>query len=576
MPIPMINPPAIVKPAPIRTSFSTFKNMVKKHKIETVFVRNNTNDVVWETNEGDVGVSSVVITAPFVDYLIDNNVDVNIEKLEEGRMTNNWITTLPLVIGAYALINYLVSRNNGNSMQMPFMQDGTGEFKLQVTDVTFEDVEGIDEVKEELYELVDFLKNPDKYTNIGASAPKGCLLFGTPGTGKTLLAKAIAGEANVPFLAVSGSQFIELFVGLGASRIRKLFKDARQKSPCIIFIDEIDTIGKTRNQGGLSTGGNDEREQTLNQLLTEMDGFTGSEGVIVIGATNRQDILDPALLRPGRFDRKITVDLPNTEGRLNILKVHSKNKKLDENLNLLEIAKKTPGFSGADLMNLMNEAAIRAANGENMKIVQEDIEYAYEKVSVGLAKNKKLSYETKRVISYHESGHALIGQYFENFDDLTKISILPRGKTGGVTYFTPNEELVDSGMYSKEYLENKICVLLGGHAAEELIFGKNKVTTGASNDFVQATNIARSMITKYGFSEIIGKVHIPDTPENTKNTLVEAEIKNILDMCYSQVLTILKNNKLILDYLADELMNKETMNKSDIIKAFNKKHFIRM
>lgn len=561
------NPPAIVRPMPKRTSFSTFKKQVKKHEIEKVFIRNSTNDVVWENTSGEQGISTVVITAPFVDFMIDNNVDVNVQKVEENK-SQGWFTTIPILAGTYFLLSYII--NNTRNMQMPFLQDNDTEFKLQNTNVTFEDVEGIDEVKEELYELVDFLQNPNKYTQVGASSPKGCLLFGSPGTGKTLLAKAIAGEANVPFVAVSGSQFIEMFVGLGASRIRKLFKDARESSPCIIFIDEIDAIGKTRNNGGFSTGGNDEREQTLNQLLTEMDGFSGSEGIIVIGATNRQDVIDPALLRPGRFDRKITVDLPNTTGRENILKVHSKNKKLKEDVDLYEIARKTPGFSGAELMNLMNEAAIQAAKTNNLEINQNDIEYAYEKISVGLAKNKKLSVETKRTIAYHEAGHALIGKYFNNFDDLTKVSILPRGRTGGVTYFTPSEELVDSGMYSKCYLESKICVLLGGHASEELIFGKDEVTTGASNDFEQATKIANSMITQYGFSDIVGKVHVGS---NTKNSLVEAEIKNIIDNCYKKVQVILQNNKILLDYIADELIQKETLNKTEIIDIFSKKSF---
>ena len=582
----IVNPPAIVRPPP-RSSYTNFIKRVKKHEIERVRIQNNSNEIYYEDNTGEYGAVDVLVNGDLINTMEKNDVEVFIDKVQENQ--GGFFQSIGIIGLTYLVLTTIIgfitgNRNGGSPMGNPLLPNNVGDFSMDPdTGVTFEDVEGIDEVKEELYELVDFLKNPDKYSKIGASVPKGCLLSGKPGTGKTLLAKAIAGEAKVPFIAVSASEFIELFVGLGASRIRNLFKKARDKAPCIIFIDEIDAVGKKRATGGIQAGGNNEQEQTLNQLLTEMDGFSGSEGIIILGATNRQDTLDDALLRPGRFDRKIEVDLPNTNGRLKILEVHSRNKKLKEELDLTSIAKKTAGFSGADLMNIMNEAAILCVRNGKSEIDEFDLSEAYEKISVGLARKKTLTETMKRTGAYHESGQARIGNYYSNemsqFDKLSKVSILPRGKAGGITYFIPDEDLVDSGLYSKEYLLAKIKVALGGHAAEEIIFGKEKITSGAVGDFQQATSIAKSMIQNFGFSDNIGKVYIPENymgvSESTQS-LIDTEVKTIIDKSYSDVISVLKNNITSLHFLADELIKNETLNEDQIDQIFSKQHLIKI
>ena len=571
----IVNPPAIVRSPPNKTSYTTFIKRVKKHEIERVRIQNNSNEVYYEDNTGEYGAVDVLVNGDLLNTMEKNDVDVFIDKVEEQNSVLSGILTVGITYLVLTTIIGLVTGNRGGGpMGNPLLPKSVGDFSMMPdTGITFDDVEGIDEVKEELYELVDFLKNPAKYGNVGANVPKGCLLFGKPGTGKTLLAKAIAGEAQVPFVAVSASEFIELFVGLGASRIRTLFENARKKAPCIIFIDEIDAIGRKRSNSGIQTGGNSEQEQTLNQLLTEMDGFSGSEGIIVIGATNRQDTLDDALLRPGRFDRKITVDLPNTEGREKILQVHSRNKVLDEGISLWNLAKRTAGLSGAELMNIMNEAAIFCVRNNRTSISNEDLEEAYEKVTVGLAKKKTLNEETKRIVAYHESGHAIIGELMEGFDTLSKVSILPRGQAGGVTYFTPDEDLIDSGLYAKDYLEKKIMVALAGHASEELIFGKEKVTSGAVGDFQQATSIAKSMIQNFGFSDLIGKVYIPENYNGVSETtasIIDREVKQMIDKSYQKVLSLLEMNKVTLDYLATMLIEKETLSQKELNEIFLK------
>jgi len=344
--------------------------------------------------------------------------------------------------------------------------------------------QGVDGAKLELMEVVDFLKNPDKYTKLGAKIPKGCLLVGPPGTGKTLIAKAVAGEAGVPFFSCAASEFVELFVGVGASRVRDLFEKAKAKAPCIVFIDEIDAVGRQRGAG--MGGGNDEREQTINQLLTEMDGFDGNTGVIVLAATNRPDVLDSALLRPGRFDRQVTVDRPDVQGRVKILGVHSRGKTLASDVDFEKIARRTPGFTGADLQNLMNEAAIMAARRDLKEISKEEVADALERIIAGPEKKGAvMSEQKKKLVAYHEAGHALVGALMPEYDPVAKISIVPRGAAGGLTFFAPSEERLESGLYSRSYLENQMCVALGGRIAEELIFGPENVTTGASNDFQQ-------------------------------------------------------------------------------------------
>merc|ERR1719504_451435 len=388
------------------------------------------------------------------------------------------------------------------------------------TGVLFEDVAGVDGAKLELQEVVDFLKNPDKYTQLGAKIPKGCLLVGPPGTGKTLLAKAIAGEAGVPFTSASGSEFVEMFVGVGASRVRDLFKKAKENSPCIIFIDEIDAVGRQRagaSGGGMGGGGNDEREQTLNQILTEMDGFEGNSGVIVVAATNRGDVLDSALLRPGRFDRRVPVGLPDKDGRVEILKVHTRGKPLAEGVSLDTIAARTTGFSGAQLQNLMNEAAIYAARKELEVISFEEIDQAIDRITVGLTKRTGMSNEKRqKLVAYHEAGHAIMGVMTPEYDPVAKITILPRSNgAGGFTLFVPNEDRMDGGMYSLRYLKAQLAVALGGRVSEEIVFGEDEVTTGASNDLQQVRSIARRMVAQWGFAnDAMGDAPVAwETPE---------------------------------------------------------------
>merc|ERR1719327_2317401 len=392
----------------------------------------------------------------------------------------------------------------GNPLSM-----GKSKSKIQMdpqTGVTFADVAGAEGAKLELTEVVDFLKNPAKYSALGAKIPKGVIMEGPPGTGKTLLARAVAGEAGVPFVSASGSEFVEMFVGVGAARVRDLFGQAKKNAPCIIFIDEIDAIGRQRaggGGGGMGGGGNDEREQTLNQILTEMDGFEGNSGVIVIAATNRVDILDPALIRPGRFDRRVPVDLPDVKGRLEILKVHVRGKPLAKDFDLDIVAKRTTGFSGASLANLMNEAAIVAARNGKKEISYDEIDYAIDRQTVGMQKTTGMSFpKRQRLVAYHEAGHAIMGLLTPDYDMVTKVTIVPRTSgAGGFTLFTPPEERLESGMYTKKYLEGQLTVALGGRVAEEIIFGKEEITTGASNDLQQVRNIARRMVAQWGFGE---------------------------------------------------------------------------
>merc|ERR1719487_1030998 len=385
---------------------------------------------------------------------------------------------------------------------------GKSKAKVQMepqTGVTFEDVAGCDGSKLELNEIVEFLKNPGKFSALGAKIPRGAIMEGPPGTGKTLLARAVAGEAGVPFISASGSEFVEMFVGVGASRVRDLFKKAKKNAPCIVFIDEIDAIGGQRagsEGGGMGGGGNDEREQTLNQILTEMDGFEGNSGVIVLAATNRADILDPALIRPGRFDRRVPVDLPDVKGRLDILKVHARGKPLADELDLSVVAKRTIGFSGASLANLMNEAAIVAARNDKTEISYEEIDYAIDRVTVGMQKTTGTSFpKRQRLVAYHEAGHAVAALLTPDYVMVTKVTIIPRSNgAGGFTLFTPSEERLESGMYSKKYLESQLVVALGGRVAEEIIYGEDEVTTGASNDLQQVRSIARRMVAQWGFA----------------------------------------------------------------------------
>jgi cell division protease FtsH len=436
------------------------------------------------------------------------------------------------------------------------------------TGIKFDDVAGIDEAKEELQEVVTFLKQPEKFTAVGAKIPKGVLLVGPPGTGKTLLAKAIAGEAGVPFFSISGSEFVEMFVGVGASRVRDLFKKAKENAPCLIFIDEIDAVGRQRGAG--IGGGNDEREQTLNQLLTEMDGFEGNTGVIIIAATNRPDVLDTALLRPGRFDRQVMVDAPDIKGRKSILEVHARNKKLAPEISLEAIARRTPGFTGADLANLLNEAAILTARRRKEALTMLEINDAIDRVVAGMERPPLVDNKNKRLIAYHEVGHALVGTLLKDHEPVQKVTLIPRGQAQGLTWFTPNEE---QGLVTKSALKARITAALGGRAAEQVVFGTAEVTTGAGGDLQQVAGLARQMVTRFGMSELgpvslesqsgevflgSGMVTRAEYSEEIAARIDEA-IRQIAESCYQDAIAMVKEHRVAVDRLVDLLVEKETI-----------------
>ncbi len=481
------------------------------------------------------------------------------------------VNVLPIVILVGAVFYFLTKQVGGANKSMDF---GKSRARLSNDNnsVTFKDVAGLKEEKEEVSELIDFLKSPKKFTKLGARIPKGVLLVGPPGTGKTLLAKAVAGEANVPFYYISGSDFVELFVGVGASRVRDMFKQAKHTAPCLIFIDEIDAVGRQRGTG--LGGGHDEREQTLNQLLTEMDGFGANEGIIIIAATNRADVLDPALLRPGRFDRQVTVDLPDVREREEILKVHAKDKILDKSVELSFLAKRTPGFSGAALENLLNEAALLAVRRNKNAITMSEIDEATDRVIGGPAKvSRKYNDHEKEVVAYHEAGHAVLGIKLPNADDVQKITIIPRGQAGGYTLMMPSEETYLS---TKTELLQRITGLLGGRVSEEIKF--KEVTTGAHNDFEKATKIARAMVTEYGMSDL-GPVQLEqqeggvflgrdyNKSRNFSNEIaheIDKEVRKIIDSCYQDAKKILTDNKDLVKRIADALLEYETLTKEQI------------
>ncbi len=481
------------------------------------------------------------------------------------------IQVLPMVLLVAVGFWFITRQMGGNNKSMDF---GRSKARLSGGEakVTFKDVAGLTEEKEEVSELIDFLKNPKKFQKMGARIPKGVLLVGPPGTGKTLLAKAVAGEANVPFYFISGSEFVELFVGVGASRVRDMFKQAKQSAPCLIFIDEIDAVGRQRGAG--LGGGHDEREQTLNQLLTEMDGFGANEGIIIIAATNRPDVLDPALLRPGRFDRQITVNVPDVKGREEILNVHAKGKTFDKNVTMTNIARRTVGFSGADLENLLNEAALLAVRRNKEAITMAEIDEAHDRVLMGPAKkSKKYTDKEKKTVAYHEAGHAVVGLKLEGANDVQKITIIPRGSAGGYNLMLPKEETYLS---TKSELLQTISGLLAGRVAEEIMF--NEITTGASNDFRQATKIARAMVTEYGMSDLgpvqfehqsesvfLGRDYAKQQNFSTKVAdEIDEEVRKIIDRQYKITRKIIKENMDLLDLIANTLLEYETITKEQI------------
>ena len=474
-----------------------------------------------------------------------------------------------ILVGATIFI--FVKLSGGNKQSFDF---GKSKAKLsqEGNKVTFKDVAGLKEEKEEVAELIDFLKNPKKFQRLGARIPKGVLLVGPPGTGKTLLAKAVAGEAKVPFYYISGSDFVELFVGVGASRVRDMFKQAKQTAPCLIFIDEIDAVGRQRGAG--LGGGHDEREQTLNQLLTEMDGFGANEGIIIIAATNRPDVLDPALLRPGRFDRQVTVNFPDMNGRKEILEVHARNKKFVKGLTLEYIAQRTVGFSGADLENLLNEAALLAVRKNSDAISLEDLDEAYDRVIMGPAKkSKKYSEKEKKLVAYHEAGHAVVGIKLEDANEVQKITIVPRGAAGGYNLMLPKEEKFFS---TKTELEQTICGLLGGRVAEEIVLKVQ--SSGAQNDFERATKIARSMVTEYGMSDLgpiqfehqessvfLGRDYNKSRNFSSQVAFeIDQEMRKIIETSYEKTKKIISSNRKLLDLIANTLLEKETLTKEEI------------
>ncbi len=560
--------------------YSQFIQEVESGKVVQVKLSADRSTALVRSQEGAQFVVTLVNDPDLINTLTAKGVDISVlPQTDEGfwfKALSSLFFPVLLLVGLFFLLRR--AQNGPGSQAMNF---GKSKARVQMepqTQITFGDVAGIDQAKLELNEVVDFLKNADRFTAVGAKIPKGVLLVGPPGTGKTLLARAVAGEAGVPFFSISGSEFVEMFVGVGASRVRDLFEQAKANAPCIVFIDEIDAVGRQRGAG--LGGGNDEREQTLNQLLTEMDGFEGNTGIIIIAATNRPDVLDAALLRPGRFDRQVVVDRPDYAGRSEILKVHARGKTLAKDVDLDKIARRTPGFTGADLSNLLNEAAILAARRNLTEISMDEINDAIDRVLAGPEKKDRvMSEKRKTLVAYHEAGHALVGALMPDYDPVQKISIIPRGRAGGLTWFTPSEDRMDTGLYSRAYLENQMAVALGGRISEEIIFGEEEVTTGASNDLQQVARVARQMITRFGMSDRLGPVALGrqqgnmflgrdimserDFSEETA-AAVDEEVRKLVDIAYLRAKDVLVSNRHILDLIAQMLVDKETVDADEL------------
>ncbi|MBN3959890.1 MULTISPECIES: ATP-dependent zinc metalloprotease FtsH3 [unclassified Nostoc] len=561
--------------------YSRFIQEVQQGRVEKVSLSaDRSTALVTPKYDPAKRIVTLVNDPDLINTLTSKGVDISVlPQTDEGfwfKALSSLFFPVLLLVGLFFLLRRAQSGPGSQAMNF-----GKSKARVQMepqTQVTFGDVAGIDQAKLELNEVVDFLKNADRFTAVGAKIPKGVLLVGPPGTGKTLLARAVAGEAGVPFFSISGSEFVEMFVGVGASRVRDLFEQAKTNAPCIVFIDEIDAVGRQRGAG--LGGGNDEREQTLNQLLTEMDGFEGNTGIIIIAATNRPDVLDAALLRPGRFDRQVVVDRPDYAGRSEILKVHARGKTLAKDVDLDKIARRTPGFTGADLSNLLNEAAILAARRNLTEISMDEINDAIDRVLAGPEKKDRvMSEKRKTLVAYHEAGHALVGALMPDYDPVQKISIIPRGRAGGLTWFTPSEDRMDTGLYSRAYLENQMAVALGGRIAEELIFGEEEVTTGASNDLQQVARVARQMITRFGMSDRLGPVALGrqqgnmflgrdimserDFSEETA-AAIDEEVRKLVDVAYTRAKEVLVRNRHILDQIAEMLVDKETVDAEEL------------
>ena len=565
-----------------RMTYGRFLEYLEMGWVKQVDLYDNSRNAIVQASSPELGnrpqairVEIPVGASQLIQKLKEYNIDFDAHPIPRKSIfimiASNLL--LPLIFIGGLIFFFQNSENFSQNSGSGPMNLGKSPAKFEQrpdTGITFDDIAGIDEAKAEFEEIVSFLKEPDKYTRVGAKIPKGVLLIGPPGTGKTLLAKAIANEANVPFFSVAGSEFVEMFIGIGAARIRDLFKKASENTPCIVFIDEIDAVGRERGSG--VGGGNDEREQTLNQLLTEMDGFKENKGVIVVGATNRVDILDAALLRPGRFDRQITVGLPDRLGRIGILKVHAKNKPFDDDVSLVQLANRTPGFSGADLANLLNESAILATRYKQETITKKEVNEAADRIIGGIAGTTMEDTKNKKLIAYHEVGHAIIGSLLQYHDEVEKITLIPRGGAKGLTWFTPNE---DQGLVTRSQLLARIVSTLGGRVTEQIVFGDPEVTTGASNDLQQITSIARQMVTRYGMSNI-GPIALEDDDNEQMFTStgdseynenladrIDTEVCKIINYCENLATKMILDNRTIIDLAVEKLLEVETLDGED-------------
>ncbi|MGH1438489.1 MAG: ATP-dependent zinc metalloprotease FtsH [Cellvibrionaceae bacterium] len=564
------------KPSQERTlDYSEFVAEVQSGRIKEVSITGQVITGRYQDESTFTTIKPEIFDMKLMDDLLNNNVQVRAPKPEEASLWKQLlVASFPILIIIAVFLFFMRQMQGGGGGRGNPMSFGKSKARLLGEDqigVTFADVAGVDEAKEDVKELVEFLRDPSKFQRLGGRIPRGVLMAGPPGTGKTLLAKAIAGEAKVPFFSISGSDFVEMFVGVGASRVRDMFEQAKKSAPCIIFIDEIDAVG--RHRGGGHGGGHDEREQTLNQLLVEMDGFEGNDGVIVIAATNRPDVLDKALLRPGRFDRQVHVGLPDIRGREQILKVHMRKVPLSDQVNPSVIARGTPGFSGADLANLVNEAALFAARSNRRLVTNEEFEAARDKILMGAErKSMVMSEKEKENTAYHEAGHAIVGRLVPEHDPVHKVTIIPRGRALGVTQFLPEE---DKYSLSKRALESQLCSLFGGRIAEEMTLGKEGVTTGASNDIERATQLANNMVTKWGLSEKLGPLHYGEddsgmpgagnvhySGETSKQ--IDEEVRFIIDDTYKRAQTLLEDNRDILEAMKDALMEYETIDSEQV------------
>ena len=558
-----------------RMTYGRFLEYLEMGWVKQVDLYDNSRNAIVQASSPELGnrpqsirVEIPVGASQLIQKLKEYNIDFDAHPAPRKSILIGIASNLllPLIFIGSLIFFFQNSDNFGGNAGNSPMNLGKSPARFDQrpdTGISFDDIAGIDEAKAEFEEIVSFLKEPERYTLVGAKIPKGVLLVGPPGTGKTLLAKAIANEANVPFYSVAGSEFVEMFIGIGAARIRDLFKKASENTPCIVFIDEIDAVGRERGAG--IGGGNDEREQTLNQLLTEMDGFKENKGVIVVGATNRVDILDAALLRPGRFDRQITVGLPDRLGRIGILKVHARNKPFDEDVSLVQLANRTPGFSGADLANLLNEAAILATRYKKNTITKNEVNEAADRIIGGIAGSTMEDTKNKKLIAYHEVGHAIVGSVLENHDEVEKITLIPRGGAKGLTWFAPEE---DQGLVSRSQLLARIITTLAGRVTEQVVFGDQEITTGASNDLQQVTNIARQMVTRYGMSNI-GPIALED--DNNEQMFmggeandaiadrIDSEVCKIINHCEQIATEIILDNRVIIDLSVEKLLDAETI-----------------